>query len=67
MEASEKIIALFGNKRPNRVIECSGAQSSVRTGLYAIRAGGKMALVGMAPNDDVTLPMITSSVKEVDI
>ncbi|XP_063722701.1 sorbitol dehydrogenase-like [Symsagittifera roscoffensis] len=65
--AAEKIIELLQNRRPNRVIECSGAQSSARAAIHAIAAGGKMALVGLAPSDDLTLPMITASCKEVSI
>ncbi len=47
-------------------IECSGAESSVRMGIYATKSGGVMVVVGMGPAD-MNVPMVNALVREVDI
>lgn len=47
-------------------IECSGAPSSVQTGIYSTKSGGVLVLVGMGPAE-ITIPIIDASVREVDI
>jgi len=48
-------------------IECSGAQSAIATAMEATKSGGKVVLVGLGPSRDVTLPIVDSSVREVDL
>lgn len=53
-------------ERPEITIECSGAPSSARTSIYATKPGGCVVIVGLGPSD-VTLPIIDSCLREVDI
>lgn len=51
---------------PHMSIECSGAQSSIATAIYATKSGGVVVLVGLgAP--EVKIPVVNASVREVDI
>ncbi|XP_076249409.1 sorbitol dehydrogenase [Calliopsis andreniformis] len=64
-EVVEKIRELFGEE-PDKTIDASGAQSSIRTAILATKSGGMVVLVGMgAP--EVKLPLINALVREVDI
>ncbi|KAK9761408.1 hypothetical protein K7432_013715 [Basidiobolus ranarum] len=48
-------------------IECSGAESSMRTGIFATKPGGKMTMVGLG-HPDVSLPVVDGSiVREVEL
>lgn len=50
----------------DRTIECSGAQPSIATAIYATRSGGVLVLVGLgAP--EVNIPIVDAAVREVDI
>ncbi|XP_065349064.1 sorbitol dehydrogenase-like [Cloeon dipterum] len=61
----KKIHALLG-KEPDKTIECSGAESSIRIAIQATKSGGVVVIVGMGkPN--VTIPLVNALVREVDI
>lgn len=52
--------------KPERTIECSGAEPSIATAIYATQSGGVLVLVGLgAP--EVKIPIVDASVREVDI
>ncbi|XP_077989072.1 sorbitol dehydrogenase-like [Glandiceps talaboti] len=51
---------------PSITVECSGAPSSIQTGIYATKSGGVLVLVGLGPAE-VTLPVVNAAVREVDI
>ena len=47
---SEAIASLFkDSKQPDITIECSGAESSICTGILTTRSGGCLVLVGLGP------------------
>ncbi|XP_018395477.1 PREDICTED: sorbitol dehydrogenase-like [Cyphomyrmex costatus] len=59
------IHAIFEGE-PNRTIDASGAQSSIRLAILATKSGGVVVLVGMgAP--EVQIPLINALIREVDI
>jgi len=60
-----KIHAALGTQ-PDVTIECSGAEPSIQTGIYATKSGGVLVLVGLGPAE-VKLPIVNAAVREVDI
>ncbi|XP_072166901.1 sorbitol dehydrogenase-like [Diadema setosum] len=64
-EMVKRIHAALGEE-PSITIECTGAPPAVQTGIHATKPGGVLVLVGMGPAE-LTLPIITAAVKEVDI
>ncbi|XP_015440363.1 PREDICTED: sorbitol dehydrogenase-like isoform X1 [Dufourea novaeangliae] len=64
-ETVKKIHELVGEE-PDRTIDASGAQSSIRLAILATKSGGVAVLVGMgAP--EVQIPLINALIREVDI
>lgn len=64
---AEEISRLYRNQRkPDITLECSGAEPSVRTGIFATHHGGVMVCIGIGP-DDVTVPLVIAGMHEVDI
>lgn len=64
-EVAQKVEAVLGCK-PEVTIECTGAESSIQTGIYATNSGGTLVLVGMGP-EMVSVPLVHAAVREVDI
>ncbi|XP_043261155.1 sorbitol dehydrogenase-like [Colletes gigas] len=61
----KKVHDLFGEE-PDKSIDASGAQSSIRLAILATKSGGVAVLVGMgAP--EIQVPLINALVREVDI
>jgi len=51
---------------PDKTVECSGAESSIKLAILATRSGGTVVLVGLgAP--EVTVPIVNAATREVDI
>ena len=64
-EIASKVESLLGSK-PEVTIECTGAESSVQTGIYATHSGGTLVIVGMGA-EMVNLPLVHAAIREVDI
>jgi len=63
-EVAEEIKKKFG--QATRTLECSGAESSIQTGIFATKAGGVLVVVGMGKSE-VKIPLTDALVREVDI
>ncbi|XP_066591962.1 sorbitol dehydrogenase-like [Prorops nasuta] len=64
-ENVRRVHDLFGEE-PDKTVDASGAQSSIRLAILATRSGGTAVLVGMgAP--EVQIPLINALIREVDI
>lgn len=64
-QLADRIIETLGCP-PDKTIECSGAQSSIATGIYATASGGVLVLVGLGLTE-AKLPIVDASIREVDI
>lgn len=64
-ETVKKIHELFGDE-PDKTIDASGAQSSIRLAILATKSGGVAVMVGMGAAE-VQIPLINALVREVDI
>ncbi len=56
----------FSGEGPDVTIECSGAESSITSAIYATKSGGCLVLVGMGP-DLVRIPVLNAACREVDV
>jgi len=66
-ENAASIAKLFREcRQPDITIECSGAESSICTGILATRSGGCLVLVGLGPAK-VQIPIVNAACREVDI
>ena len=63
-EVADQIKSSFG--AATRTLECSGAESSIQTGIHATKSGGVLVIVGMG-KPEVKIPLIDALVREVDI
>ncbi|XP_076646292.1 sorbitol dehydrogenase [Halictus rubicundus] len=64
-ETVKKVHEVFGEE-PDKTIDASGAQSSIRLAILATRSGGIAVLVGMGAAE-VQVPLINALCREVDI
>jgi len=65
-EAAADIASLLGGEAPDVCIECSGAEPSIRFGIYATKSGGCLVLVGLG-KPEISMPIVNAAVREVDI
>ncbi|XP_061387437.1 sorbitol dehydrogenase-like [Musca vetustissima] len=64
-DVAKQVEKLMG-VQPDKTIECCGAESTTRLGIFATRSGGCCVIVGMgAP--EVKVPLINALAREVDI
>lgn len=65
-ECAADIELLLGGEKPDVTIECSGAEPSIRFGIFATKSGGCLVLVGLG-KPEVSIPIVNAAVREVDI
>nr|XP_045621116.1 sorbitol dehydrogenase-like isoform X1 [Procambarus clarkii] len=65
-EALAKQVKEVMGDMPDKTIECSGAETSVRLGIFATKSGGVLVLIGHGP-DEVKIPVVNAGAREVDI
>ncbi|XP_028413386.1 sorbitol dehydrogenase-like [Dendronephthya gigantea] len=54
------------NEAPNKIIECTGVESSINAGIFAAKSGGIVVIVGMG-KPEVKMPVFNFLAREVDI
>uniref|UniRef100_A0A8C5L6I1 Sorbitol dehydrogenase n=1 Tax=Jaculus jaculus TaxID=51337 RepID=A0A8C5L6I1_JACJA len=64
-EIAWKVEGLLGCK-PDVTIECTGAESSIQTGIYATCSGGTVVIVGLG-SEMTTIPLVHATSREVYI
>ena len=64
-EIAAKVNEIMGGP-PDVAIDCTGVGSCIDTGIYAVRRGGKVTLMGLSSHS-VQADLSTSSLKEVDL
>ena len=63
---TSEVKSAFDGERPDKTIECSGAESYIPMGIRCTRSGGTLVLVGLGP-PEVSVPLMDAAVREVDI
>lgn len=61
-----KRIQIALGKQPNKTIDCTGFEATVRLALLATRPGGIVVITGCGPYE-VKLPLLSAMTKEIDI
>ncbi|XP_022913174.1 sorbitol dehydrogenase [Onthophagus taurus] len=64
-DLAKKVIETLGSE-PNVSMDCCGAQQMVQLAMKATKSGGVAVLIGMGQNE-VTLPLTSALIREVDI
>jgi L-iditol 2-dehydrogenase len=63
----EKIKELTGGKGADKVIETAGSEITIKQTRYAVKRGGTIVLVGLAPKDIIEFDFMQVMTKEVEI
>lgn len=64
-EIAAKVNEIMGGP-PDVAIDCTGIGSCINTGIYAVRRGGKVTLMGLSSHS-VQADLSTASLREVDL
>ncbi|KAK7076549.1 hypothetical protein SK128_005822 [Halocaridina rubra] len=64
-DLAKKVTKTMGCQ-PEITLECSGADDSIRMGIFATKSSGIAMLVGIG-NPEVKLPIVNAAVREVDV
>ncbi len=63
----DKIAELTGGKGADIVIETAGSEFTIKQTAYAVKRGGTIVLVGLAPKDVIEFDFMQIMIKEADI
>jgi L-iditol 2-dehydrogenase len=63
----EKIKELTGGKGADKVIETAGSEITIKQTPYAVKRGGTIVLVGLAPKDIIEFDFMQVMTKEIEI
>lgn len=66
-ELAHHTAAMLPPHGPQVVIDCAGFQETMETALAACHSGGRVVLVGMGADGNLSLPLAHASTREVDI
>jgi len=62
-----RVKELTGGAGTKRVLECAGTPAGIRAACEAVAKGGRVSMVGIPPEGDVTLPVKRLVLEEIDV
>lgn len=65
-EFADRVRELGGGEEPALAMECTGAESSIGGAIHAVKAGGKVFVIGVG-RDEIKVPFMRLSTREVDL
>ncbi|UYV77863.1 hypothetical protein LAZ67_15002616 [Cordylochernes scorpioides] len=65
-EVAKKLSPAMGDRRADITIDCVGFEHTMRTAIFATKAGGNVTIVGLGQHE-VKLPILDAVFREVDI
>ena len=63
---AKRIVESLGGNEPAVAMECTGAESSISSAIWAVKFGGKVFIIGVGANQ-IKIPFMRASVREVDV
>jgi len=64
---TEAVRRANNNALVDAAIDCSGAESAIRSAVYCIRNGGRLMLVGRGSSPSVNFPLFEAADREIDV
>lgn len=65
-DAGKAIVRAFGGIEPVLALECTGVESSIAAAIWGVKFGGRVFVIGVG-KDEIQLPFMRASVREVDV
>ncbi len=66
-DVEKEILAFTGGRRPDLIIEASGAASAINTGLRLVRRQGRVCVLGLVSKRESAVEWLTASEKSLNI
>uniref|UniRef100_F1L800 Sorbitol dehydrogenase n=1 Tax=Ascaris suum TaxID=6253 RepID=F1L800_ASCSU len=64
-DVARKVVSDLG-VQPDAAIECTGAATSIETGIYAVKSGGTMVMIGLGASR-IEMPIVEAATREIDL
>uniref|UniRef100_A0A914SHD4 Sorbitol dehydrogenase n=1 Tax=Parascaris equorum TaxID=6256 RepID=A0A914SHD4_PAREQ len=64
-DVARKIVSDLG-VQPDAAIECTGVAMSIETGIYAVKSGGTMVMIGLGASR-IEMPIVEAATREIDL